>query len=271
VPNKIAIAREFRDSNTIGRGRGRFVHLLVSLILMLSLLPLFPHEPYAHVVSAALLTLVIATGTQAVMQSRVFPLLGLCIAVPTVIGQWLTFSLNLGFVAEFIYHLFIIAFLGVAIWTVLVAVLGHRRVTTDTMCGAASVYLLMGLMGACLLSAAELAHPGSIWIDPVHASPELGIFPVDRQVIASDFSLHGPQDVRLGQPGFALLTYFSFMTLTTVGYGDVYPSSPIARTLCMLLATSGQLYLAILIARLVGLHIATSSGRDKSSNAASKS
>ena len=56
------------------------------------------------------------------------------------------------------------------------------------------------------------------------------------------------------------LRYFSFMTLTTVGYGDVVPRSAGARTMAVLEAVMGQIYLAVLVARLVGLHIVHASG-----------
>jgi hypothetical protein len=59
-----------------------------------------------------------------------------------------------------------------------------------------------------------------------------------------------------GEPTAVL--YFSFATLTTLGYGDIVPVSAIARTLATLEAITGQLYLAVLVARLVGLHIAES-------------
>jgi voltage-gated potassium channel Kch len=60
------------------------------------------------------------------------------------------------------------------------------------------------------------------------------------------------------------LRYFSFMTLTTVGYGDVVPLSPVARTMAMLEAVMGQFYLVALIGRLVGLHIVhTTSSRSR--------
>ena len=52
-------------------------------------------------------------------------------------------------------------------------------------------------------------------------------------------------------------TYHSFVTLTTLGYGDVTPVEPVARTLCYLEAVLGQMYLTVLVAALVGLHIAT--------------
>jgi voltage-gated potassium channel len=53
-------------------------------------------------------------------------------------------------------------------------------------------------------------------------------------------------------------SYYSFVTLTTLGYGDITPLTPVARSLSLLEAITGQLYIAILIARLVGIHIAQS-------------
>jgi hypothetical protein len=50
--------------------------------------------------------------------------------------------------------------------------------------------------------------------------------------------------------------YYSFVTLTTLGYGDVIPQSSPARLLAALEALTGQIYLAVLVARLVGLHVA---------------
>jgi voltage-gated potassium channel Kch len=54
----------------------------------------------------------------------------------------------------------------------------------------------------------------------------------------------------------AMLQYFSFVTITTVGYGDIYPVSPLARATAATEALLGQLYLVVLVARLVGLHTA---------------
>ena len=58
-------------------------------------------------------------------------------------------------------------------------------------------------------------------------------------------------EVLLPRPDRGALGYFSFVTLATVGYGDITPVTPLARTLAWLEAISGQLYLAILVAGLV--------------------
>lgn len=60
-----------------------------------------------------------------------------------------------------------------------------------------------------------------------------------------------------GQPSH--LIYFSFMTLTTVGFGDVHPVTPVARALTVAEALVGELYIAILIASLVGMALQTRS------------
>lgn len=58
-----------------------------------------------------------------------------------------------------------------------------------------------------------------------------------------------------GSSSFAETAYFSFVTMTTMGYGHVTPTSAPARTAAYLQAVFGQFYLAVLVARLVALHI----------------
>lgn len=64
--------------------------------------------------------------------------------------------------------------------------------------------------------------------------------------------------------------YHSFVTLTTLGYGDVTPVEPVARTLCYLEAVLGQMYLTVLVAALVGLHIALRHSPERAGNAADR-
>ena len=64
------------------------------------------------------------------------------------------------------------------------------------------------------------------------------------------------QDLPSGAgPGFSDFLYFSFVTLTTLGYGDVTPVHDVAQMLAVAEAVTGQLYLTIFVARLVGLYV----------------
>jgi hypothetical protein len=105
----------------------------------------------------------------------------------------------------------------------------QRDVTTNMIFGAVVAYLLAAVGFAYLYEVLELFQPGAFSGVPDGASPQA--------------------------LGDALL-YFSLVTLTTVGYGDILPVSGLARPLAVLEGVFGTLYLAVMIARLVGLHIA---------------
>jgi len=118
----------------------------------------------------------------------------------------------------------------------LVVVLGQTfrpgPVTFHRIQGGIAAYLLLGVIWAQAFGLVELLRPGA-------------------------FS--GPVDVTGGPRPWL---YLSFMTLTTVGYGDILPVHPAARSLAMLEAVTGPLYVAILLARLVSLAVASGPGSD---------
>ncbi len=107
--------------------------------------------------------------------------------------------------------------------------------TVDTIFGAVCVYLLIGLSFAMICMLIEFALPGSF------VTSGNGITDLNLRVA--------------GQSNFSTSIYYRFVTLTTLGYGDLMPVSPPARTLSYIEAVIGQIYLTVLIARLVGLHI----------------
>jgi hypothetical protein len=115
-----------------------------------------------------------------------------------------------------------------------------KKVTTDTIFGAICAYLLLGITWTMVFSLIEILHPGSF------LGGELVTTAADEVLVAS--------------PGFFI--YYSFVTLTTLGYGDITPMTPPARLLSSLEAVTGQLYIAILIARLVALHIVQSGRKE---------
>ena len=128
------------------------------------------------------------------------------------------------------------------LWTalVIIAVVGElfrrQQVTTNTIMGAIVAYLLIAVAFAYLYEILERAQPGSF----------SGI----------------PEGISSDQLGDSLI-YFSLVTLTTIGYGDIAPVSSLARPVAALEGALGTLYLAVMIARLVALHVSSGMNRGK--------
>lgn len=114
--------------------------------------------------------------------------------------------------------------------SILAYVLHSGRVTSDKIFAAICVYLLLGFVWTYTYALLDDMQPGS--------------FADSTETGRTDDVAHVSQ-----------LRYFSFATLTTLGYGDILPRSSTARTMAVLEAVMGQIYLAVLVARLVGLHI----------------
>ena len=119
-------------------------------------------------------------------------------------------------------------------------VLRSNKVVVDTIYGAICVYFLIGIAWAFLYSAIEVFNPGSFLI--------------------------GEEQFDVTMRRLPHFIYYSFVTLTSLGLGDIAPVKYVSRSFTYLEAITGQFYMLILIARLVGLHIAGSLNKDKKKN-----
>jgi len=138
--------------------------------------------------------------------------------------RWLAFGIR-SFRAELYDDWATILAIAVIALVLLVQIFRSGRVTHLRIQGAIAVYLLFGLAWAHAYHIVNLLHPGSF------------AAPAGEMTLPSDW------------------IYFSFVTLTTVGYGDITPVSTLARALAIGEALVGQLYLAIMIARLVAMEL----------------
>ena len=132
------------------------------------------------------------------------------------------------------FHFSTIIFYSISCYNILLFVFNSSRIDTNKIFAAICVYFLLGLIWSFIFSAIDTIFPGS--------------FHYNQTLIQDDLS--GTHFI-----------YYSFVTITTLGYGDISPLSAPARSLAVLEAFTGQLYLAILVARLVGLHIVDSKKR----------
>ena len=131
-------------------------------------------------------------------------------------------------------------FFSFVTWSQLRSLLIHREVTRETISLSISVYLLLGMCWALLYILIFLSRPQAFNLG---ASPELG-------------------EVLVAHPErmFPIFIYFSLTTLSTIGFGDITPVTLQARYAAVAEGITGQFYLAILVARLVGMQM-SGSGR----------
>ena len=202
--------------------------LLILILGYLIVLNSLGEFSFGSLVARLFFSLVIVAGVLITFEQKWLQGFAIVLAVASLALNWLaefqptlvlaTLNAGLGFM-----------YLGFLLAAVIAQVFREGPVTSHRIAGAIVVYLLLGALWALLYQVVALTMPQAFHL------PE---------------SLGGDPDALQRQ-----LTYFSFITLTTTGYGDIAPVHPVARTLTMLEALVGQLYLAITLARLVSLAV----------------
>ena len=219
-----------------GRARDHWRHLalLISLLVLFVLSPFVITFRFGAVLLNIVAAAVLLSGTYAVSHRRRSFVITIVLAAMSVALSGLVLAWP-GHWTILAGHVCLLLLLGLFSISILGNVLRAGRITADKIYGAICVYLLIGYAWTFAFAITDELQPGSF-------SGLLETGPVDY--IARIMRLR----------------YFSFVTLTTVGYGDIVPLSPAARTMAMLEAVVGQIYLAVLVARLVGLHIVHATG-----------
>ena len=130
-------------------------------------------------------------------------------------------------------------FIGRSLRLLLHALAREREVDGEVLAGATAGYLLLGIAGGLLLTLLDSLLPGSFRDSITGLSltmPGIGSL---------------AQAGHLWDQGFQRLNYFAFVTLTTVGYGDVIPTAPVVQVVCIALSVVGPLYLALVLGLLL--------------------
>ena len=181
-----------------------------------------------RLLATVVFSFILISGIVAVSHSRRLAMVFGALAVVSVIVRWTRYTVYgpEGIAFESVAA---IASLGMLAGIVLTQVFREGPVTFQRIQGAVAAYLLIALMFAAAYTWVALAVPDAFSGPP--PTPDEQHDAVQR------------------------FLYFSFVTLTTVGYGDITPQAPLARSLAMLEALIGQMFPSILLARLVSLEL----------------
>ena len=212
---------------------GPFFSLFVLFITLFVLYPFARTEVVGIGVIDVLGTAIFVATIYAVSRRRRDLIIAIALAGPGLAANWATYLFPSVRLAMF-GHACYAAFFAMTAAAILAAVFRTRRTTLDTLMGGVCAYFLLGMIWSYVFCLLELWHAGSF------------------------ASAIGPVALQAGGPGLSDesdLIYFSFCTLTTLGYGDIVAVARPARSMAALEAVIGQLYLAVLLTRLVALHI----------------
>jgi voltage-gated potassium channel Kch len=207
----------------------KFRFLTIAIILWFVLFPFLEGRDFGLVILNVLTSSIVLFGIYAVSQTKRTVSIGLALGLPWFVISWIDILISpLPQIVILFSSLLLILFLAFTAITILLFILRSKEISGDILYGAVCIYFLIGGTWSSIYMLLEKIEPGSI------------INNVSGIINLSD------------------LLYFSYITLTTLGYGEIIPVTAAARSLAIIEAIVGVMYIAIIISRLVGLFIAKS-------------
>ena len=220
-----------------GAGLGHYGWLLIALVVAIFLGPLLQNYSagvrFTDVVSGLVVIAGVLLATAGRIHIVILGLIGLVMIISSFIDPFVG-TIATGVVAGIAGFIFLLYVLLI----VMNDIFSRSVVSTDTLVGSVCGYLILAALFASIYSVAVLFDPNAF-------------------NISSTLEIQ-PNELQRHEPHFGILTYYSIITLTTVGYGEIVPANYVTRAVVSVEAVSGQIYLTVIVARLVGLHLSHS-------------
>ncbi|GAA5217975.1 potassium channel family protein [Corallincola platygyrae] len=206
-----------------------FHYLFVSLLLLI-VLPPHMEGVIGVAITEAMLSLVMLSSLYLVVEQKRSLYVGIALFLPAMFLSWNEVYIGQQF-AHYVPAAANIVFFGFVSIQIFRYLIKQLHPNTEMVLAATSLYLILGVLWAFIYAALELKYPGSFNLG---ARIDSGTF----SELLSD------------------MVYFSFVTLTTLGYGDISPQNSFSESWVVLEAVLGQFYVAIVLARILGLYVA---------------
>lgn len=203
----------------------RFLFLLILFFTMMLVGPFIRDYSKLRYLFDLIITAIFLAAIYAIVDKKRQLILSVCLAIPMLVALWLKYFVQYRDISV-IGEICGILFFAYTIINIIKYMLKQKDITQETIFAALVIYMLMAFMWARVYSLLELLEPGSFSI-------------AEGSLISN----------RL------IFLYYSFVTITTLGYGDVSPLTDKAGGLAVIEAISGQIYLVVLVAWLVGMHV----------------
>ena len=215
-----------------GSIRYRMFNFMMSIIILLILSAILEGHKYGYLVINIASTIVFILGIYAAGRNKRNVIILIILGLPWFLSEWIFTKSPETIFASVLFFLFITG-------TITDHILHFEKVSTDTLYEAVCVFLLLGLLWTSIYGFLEYVSPGIIF---VNNNTEAVNFLTTNEII-----------------------YYSYATLTTLGYGDITALTSEGRIISVLEAIVGQLFIAFLVARLVAIYTANALRRKSDS------
>ncbi len=207
----------------LGSIKYKMFNFMVSIIILLILSAVLQEYEFGFLFLNVASSIVFILGIYAAGRNKKNVIILIILGLPWFLSEWIFTRSSETIFASVLFFLFISG-------TLIAHILHTKKVSADTLYAAVCVFLLLGLLWASIYNYLEYISPGIIFIKN------------NSDVVTTLTSNE--------------YIYYSYTTLTTLGYGDITSLTSIGRMLSVLEAITGQLFLAFLVARLVAIYTA---------------
>lgn len=210
--------------------QNRYFYLLAATMLQVFLASFFPDRGNM-LINEITFSMFMLANINFIRHNRKMMLFLLGFALLSILLVWIPVQSDVGQLLYPLERIIVMLFLSVIVFMIISSIVRSKLVSVNMILGVITIYILFGMV------AGEVNQL---------------IYHLDQNAFTGNINPKDPADLR----------YFSYVTITTLGYGDIVPASQMARASAVFFSLVGQIYLAVVIALIVGKYVSASDKKE---------